>query len=69
MVSISCLTLVAEKVKRRDGRRYYNLPDDRIAGDNAVKNYVGSFRKQSESKTEIMFGDMFLYITRLTRFR
>ena len=41
MVSVRRLNLIAKKVKRRDGRTYYNLADDSMVGGNVDQNYVG----------------------------
>ena len=64
-VYIPYMTLIAKKVKRKNGKTYYTLVDERRVGDRVIQKYVGYLGKDPKSKNEITFGEVLPYVTRL----
>ncbi len=59
------VTLIAKKVTRKNGRTYYSLVDEKRVDGKVVQKYVGYLGKDPGSKSEITFGDLLPYVTRL----
>ncbi len=64
-VYIPYMTLITKKVKRKNGKTYYSLVDERRVGDRVIQKYVGYIGKDPKSKSEITFGEVLPYVTRL----
>ena len=60
------MTLVVKKVTRKGNDRvYYSLVDEKRVNGKVVQKYVGYLGKDPKSKSEITFGDILPYVTRL----
>lgn len=59
------MTLIAKKVKRKDGKTYYSLVDQKRINGKVVQKYVGYLGKSPNAKKEITFGDVLPYVQRL----
>ena len=59
------MTLRPKKITRKSGKTYYSLVDEKRVNGKVVQKYVGYLGKDPKSKTEISFGDVLPYVTRL----
>lgn len=59
------MTIVIVKRKSKSGRVYYNLVDEKRVNGKVVQRYVGYLGKDPKSKSEITFGEVLPYVTRL----
>ena len=59
-------TLVVKKVTRKGNERvYYSLVDEKRVTGKVVQKYVGYLGKDPKSKSEVTFGDILSYVTRI----
>ncbi len=59
------MTLRPKKVSRKNGKTYYSLVDDKRVNGKVVQKYVGYLGKDPRAKSEVSFGDVLPYVTRL----
>lgn len=65
VITIYILTIIPVKRKSKSGKIYYSLVDEKRVNGKVVQKYVGYLGKDPKSKSEVSFGEVWPYVTRL----